>query len=79
MAQFTYSDLVAMDLGKLGTAVSDWKAMAGELSRLTTSVRDGLAKKAAGARWQGVNATVTREFVGKTAKEFTDLQGEARA
>ncbi|MGW7230586.1 hypothetical protein [Streptomyces cyaneofuscatus] len=79
MAQFTYSDLMAMDLGKLGTAVSDWKTMAGELFKLTTSVRDGLAKKAAGARWQGVNAAVTREFVGKTAKEFTDLHGEAES
>ncbi|MFE2294561.1 hypothetical protein [Streptomyces sp. NPDC059452] len=79
MAQLTYSDLMAMDLGKLATAVSDWQAMAAKMSELTTSVRDGLAKKAAGARWQGVNATVTREFVGRTAKEFTDLHSEAES
>ncbi|MGW1296875.1 hypothetical protein [Streptomyces sp. NPDC002533] len=79
MGRFTYSDLIGMDLGKLATAVSDWKAMAGELSKLTTTVRDGLAKKAAGARWQGANATVTREFVGKTAKEFSDLHSEAES
>ncbi|MFJ9806832.1 hypothetical protein ACIRTB_01140 [Streptomyces sp. NPDC101158] len=70
---------MALDLTKLGTAATDWKTMAGDLAKLATDVRDGLAKKAEAARWQGVNATVTREFVGKTAKEFSDLQLEAES
>ncbi|MER6350026.1 hypothetical protein ACWC10_30405 [Streptomyces sp. NPDC001595] len=77
MADFTYSDLMALDLTKLGTAASDWKTMAADLAKLTTDVRDGLSKKAEAARWKGLNATVTKEFVGKTAKEFTDLHTEA--
>ncbi|MFE5297305.1 hypothetical protein [Streptomyces sp. NPDC056632] len=79
MGDFSYSDLMAVDLTKLGTAATDWKTMAGDLAKLATDVRDGLGKKAEAARWQGVNATVTREFVGKTAKEFSDLQLEAES
>ncbi|MEU6661133.1 hypothetical protein [Streptomyces sp. NPDC046821] len=77
MAHLSYSDLISMDLGKLGTAASDWKTMAGELAKLATDVRDGLVKKSDGAHWQGANATVTKDFVRKTAKEFTDLHAEA--
>ncbi|MGX4691168.1 hypothetical protein [Streptomyces sp. JNUCC 63] len=79
MGDFSYSDLMALDLTKLGTAASDWRTMAGELAKLTTDVRDGLTKKSEGARWKGVNAGVTKDFVRKTAKEFTDLQTEAES
>lgn len=77
MGDLTYSDLMALDLGKLGTAVSDWESMAGDLAKLATAARDGLTKKSDGADWKGVNADVTREFVRKTAKEVADLQAEA--
>ncbi|MFF1757870.1 hypothetical protein [Streptomyces sp. NPDC058266] len=79
MGHLSYSDLMGMDLGKLGTAASDWTTMAGELSKLMTDVRDGLVNKSDTAHWQGVNATVTKDFVRKTAKEFTDLHLEARS
>ncbi|MEV8065460.1 hypothetical protein AB0P32_04815 [Streptomyces sp. NPDC085995] len=79
MGNFSYSDLMSLDLGKLGTAVSDWKSMAGQLATLATHARDGLSRKSEGARWEGVNADVTREFVRKTAKEFIDLQVEAES
>jgi hypothetical protein len=79
MGDFAYSDLMALDLTKLGTAAADWQTMAGELAKLATDVRDGLTRKAEAARWKGVNATVTKEFVGKTAKEFTDLHTEAES
>lgn len=79
MGKFSYSDLMALDLTKLGAAASDWRTMAGELAKLTTNVRDGLTKKSEGARWKGVNAAVTRDFVRKTAKEFPDLQAEAES
>ncbi|MGW3568932.1 hypothetical protein ACWDSL_34600 [Streptomyces sp. NPDC000941] len=68
-----------MDLGKLGTAVADWKTMVGDLAKLKTEVSRGLVAKSEAAGWQGVNATVTREFVRSTAKEFGDLHLEAES
>ncbi|MEH0548219.1 hypothetical protein QA802_35715 [Streptomyces sp. B21-105] len=79
MSAFAYSDLLALDLGRLGTAVTDWGTMAGRLADLQTDVRDGLLKKSEAARWQGVNATVTKNFVRSAAKEFADLQREAQS
>ncbi|MCX4695857.1 hypothetical protein [Streptomyces sp. NBC_01408] len=65
------------DLSKLSTAVADWTAMATKLWELESDARGDLGGKAAKADWAGVNATVTREFVGKTAKEFADAATEA--
>ncbi|MER5844317.1 DUF6571 family protein [Streptomyces prasinus] len=73
----TYNDLVQVDLGRLGSAVSDWKKAVTHLKQLEADARDGLKKKSDRARWEGVNAGVTREFVNKTAKEFADLHTEA--
>ncbi|MEU5641825.1 hypothetical protein [Streptomyces milbemycinicus] len=77
MGALTYADLIGVDLGKLGTAVTDWKCAVDGLKRLMNDARSGLRKKSEGARWAGLNADVTREFVGKTAKEFADLHKEA--
>ena len=79
MGTFTYSDLIALDLGKLNAAVTDWKTMVGELAKLKDDARDGLLKKSEQARWEGVDASVTREFVRKTVKEFDDLHMEAQS
>lgn len=79
MGTFTYSDLIALDLGRLNAAVSDWETMVGNLARLQTDARDGMLKKSEGARWQGVNATVTKDFVRGAAKEFADLHREAQS
>ncbi|GAA3796161.1 hypothetical protein ACFS5L_32980 [Streptomyces phyllanthi] len=79
MGKLSYSDLMALDLTKLGTAASDWRTMAGELAKLTTDVQDGLIRKSDGARWKGINASVTKDFVRKTGKEFSDLQTEAES
>ncbi|MEU5161834.1 hypothetical protein AB0G74_19840 [Streptomyces sp. NPDC020875] len=76
---FSYSDLMALDLTGLGTAAADWRTMAGELAKLAGGTRDGLVKHSDGARWEGANATVTREFVHKTAKEIADLHQEAES
>ncbi|MFF6815885.1 hypothetical protein ACFZAG_39515 [Streptomyces sp. NPDC012403] len=75
----TYNDLMQVDLGRLGTAVSDWKKAVTNLKQLETDARDGLKKKSDRARWEGVNAGVTRGFVDKTAKEFADLHTEANS
>ncbi|MFI8266358.1 hypothetical protein [Streptomyces sp. NPDC085665] len=65
------------DFSKLSTAVADWTAMAAKLWELESDARGDLGGKAAKADWAGVNATVTREFIGKTAKEFADAATEA--
>ncbi|WP_439940609.1 hypothetical protein [Streptomyces sp. BBFR115] len=75
----TYTDLIDVDLGKLGTAVSDWKKTVDNLKRLSESARTGLQAKSDAAQWAGVNATVTREFIAKTAKEIADLHTEANS
>lgn len=75
----TYNDLMQVDLGRLSTAVSDWKKAVAHLKQLEDDARDGLKKKSDRARWEGVNAGVTREFVNKTTKEFADLHTEANS
>ncbi|MGW3566235.1 hypothetical protein ACWDSL_20570 [Streptomyces sp. NPDC000941] len=77
MGTLTYTDLVGVGLGKLSTAVTDWKSVVDGLKKLESDARSGLLKKSEGARWAGLNATVTHEFVRKTAKEFEDLHKEA--
>ncbi|MEU8654572.1 hypothetical protein [Streptomyces sp. NPDC048737] len=73
----TYTDLIEVDLGRLGTAVSDWDSTVKGLKKLAESARTGMLAKSDAARWAGVNATVTRGFVAKTAKEVADLHTEA--
>ncbi|MFJ8207772.1 hypothetical protein [Streptomyces sp. NPDC096033] len=65
------------DFSKLSAAVADWTAMAAKLWELESDARGNLGGKAAKANWAGVNATVTRQFIGKTAKEFADAATEA--
>ncbi|AGS72160.1 hypothetical protein [Streptomyces collinus] len=75
----TFTDLIEVDLGKLATAVSDWKKAVEGLKKSAESARTGMQAKSDSARWAGVNATVTREFVTKTAKEVSDLHAEANS
>ncbi|MFD7403167.1 hypothetical protein ACFV7R_10940 [Streptomyces sp. NPDC059866] len=80
----TAQELTDLRLGTLNTAVSDWKTMVGRLERLATG-SDGelsaadLEKKANAADWKGVNATVSREFVTKTAAQFADAAAAAKS
>ncbi|PAZ17487.1 hypothetical protein CLM62_01780 [Streptomyces sp. SA15] len=80
----TAQELTDLRLGTLNTAVSDWKTMVGRLERLATG-GDGevsatdLEKRANAANWKGVNATVSREFVTKTAAQFADAAAEAKS
>ncbi|MBW3707079.1 hypothetical protein DTB58_24430 [Streptomyces griseus] len=73
-----YEDIVEAPLGKLKAAADDWSEMAANLDRLATQASDGMKAKANKASWEGLNAGVTREFIGKTAKEFTDAAAEAK-
>jgi hypothetical protein len=74
-----YTDLLDVDLGKLGAAVDDWKRAVDALKSLDEDARSGMKAKSDAARWAGVNADVTRGFVDRTAKEFTDLHTEANS
>ncbi|MGW1868629.1 hypothetical protein ACWCPS_24075 [Streptomyces mauvecolor] len=72
-----YADVVNAPVDKLKTAVDDWSDMARRLKRLSDEAHDGMRVHAETARWAGVNAGVTREFVRKTVKEFADAEQEA--
>ncbi|WP_438293612.1 DUF6571 family protein [Streptomyces sp. HUAS TT7] len=72
-----YADVVNAPVDKLKTAVDDWSDMARRLKRLSGEAHDGMRVHAETARWAGVNAGVTREFVRKTVKEFADAEKEA--
>lgn len=80
----TVDELRDLRLGTLNSAVSDWRTMAGKLELLATG-GDGevsatdLEKKANAADWNGVNATVSRGFVTKTAAQFSDAAAEAKS
>ncbi|MFJ4280732.1 hypothetical protein [Streptomyces massasporeus] len=74
-----YMDLVEVDLGKLATAVSDWKSAVDKLKTAARNARRGMQAKSEKARWAGANATVTRGFVTKTTKEIADLHAEANS
>ncbi|MFE2848736.1 hypothetical protein ACFXKS_35485 [Streptomyces scopuliridis] len=63
----------------LDDVVDDWTKMLGELADLKTDAKDGLHGKANKANWAGVNATVSREFIGKTAGEFGDAHAQAES
>ncbi|OQD52483.1 hypothetical protein BM536_030305 [Streptomyces phaeoluteigriseus] len=73
----TYADLIEVDLGRLGSAVTDWGSTVKGLKTLAENARTGMLAKSDAARWAGVNATVTRGFVAETAKEIADLHAEA--
>ncbi|MCX5607710.1 hypothetical protein OHB39_08990 [Streptomyces sp. NBC_00047] len=74
----TYENVMHAPLDKLQTAVTDWKAMVDKLDELAEVARNGMKVKADKAEWNGVTASVGREFVAKTAKEFEDAAKEAK-
>ncbi|MGJ3560458.1 hypothetical protein ACR6C2_25840 [Streptomyces sp. INA 01156] len=80
----TVQELNDLRLGTLKTSVDDWRTMVGRLEKLATggdgqvSAKD-LQKKAYAADWVGVNATVSRQFVTRTAAQFDDATSEAKS
>ncbi|MEV5175990.1 hypothetical protein AB0L10_33985 [Streptomyces flaveolus] len=73
-----YEDIIDAPVAKLKAAADDWSEMAGKLEKLATDAADGMKAKADRAAWEGVNAGVTKAFIGKTAKEFADAAAEAK-
>ncbi|MGP3734441.1 hypothetical protein ACTWJ9_14630 [Streptomyces sp. GDS52] len=80
----TVEELNSLRLGTLKTSVDDWRTMVGRLEKLATGgdgqvSAEGLQKKAYAADWVGVNATVSRQFVTRTAAQFDDAASEAKS
>ncbi|GHJ37589.1 hypothetical protein [Streptomyces sp. TS71-3] len=80
----TVDQLRNLRLGQLKTAVDDWKHMVGKLKELNDGggggggvTAQGLKARTGAANWNGVNATVGKEFVTKTASQFDDAVVEA--
>lgn len=65
------------NFSKFGEAVGDWEEMVKKLKDLKEDAEQDLKGKAIKARWAGVNAGVTREFIGKTVTEFADAHTQA--
>uniref|UniRef100_UPI0011803E81 hypothetical protein n=1 Tax=Streptomyces sp. JHA26 TaxID=1917143 RepID=UPI0011803E81 len=55
------------DFKLLDDAVKDWSTLVKNLETLKKDAEDNLHKGANKADWAGVNAKVSREFIGKTA------------
>ncbi|MER7200274.1 hypothetical protein CG723_21835 [Streptomyces sp. CB01635] len=75
-------DLDALRYGNfsaLGEAVGDWEEMVVNLKSLQDDAERDLKAKADRANWHGANATVSREFVDKTAGEFADAHTQANS
>ncbi|MFE9329678.1 hypothetical protein [Streptomyces sp. NPDC006925] len=85
-----FAQLRDLKLGKLHTAVTDWKALVQKLRDLHDGSGKGPAAKGTpdttaqdflaavlGADWKGQNATATGEFAHKTAVQFRELRREA--
>lgn len=73
-------DLDALRYGnfhQLGEAITDWRNMAKRLKTLAEDADKNLKGKAGKADWAGVNAAVTREFIDKTAGEYSDAHTQA--
>ncbi|MFF1453452.1 hypothetical protein ACFVYF_35745 [Streptomyces sp. NPDC058274] len=73
-------DLDALRYGnfhQFSEAITDWEEMAKNLKDLATDADKNLKGKAQKADWAGKNATVTREFIDKTAGEFADAHTQA--
>ncbi|MFD8428945.1 hypothetical protein ACFV1R_15220 [Streptomyces coelicoflavus] len=58
-------------------ALTDWSTLVGSLAEMKKDAEDNLHQGANKADWAGVNAKVSKEFIGKTAGEFADAHTQA--
>ncbi|MGW7225524.1 hypothetical protein [Streptomyces cyaneofuscatus] len=65
------------NFAQLNEAITAWKGVVDKLKALETDARDDLKAKADKANWAGLNASVSREFITKTAGEFSDAHTQA--
>ncbi|MDL5204131.1 DUF6571 family protein [Streptomyces sp. ALI-76-A] len=62
----------------LDDAVTDWSTLVNHLEGLKKDAEEGLHQAADKADWAGLNAQVSKEFIGKTAGEFSDAHTQAK-
>ncbi|GGT13725.1 DUF6571 family protein [Streptomyces purpureus] len=74
----TFEQLLNAKFGPLDTAVTQWTEMITKLTALQTDAK-AMKSKADKSTWKGENASITKEFVTKTAKEFSDAVTEAES
>ncbi|WP_370412842.1 DUF6571 family protein [Streptomyces fradiae] len=74
----TFEQLLNAKLGPMNTAATQWTQMISKLTQLKTDA-SAMKTKADKSTWRGENASVTKEFVTKTAKEFDDAVTEAES
>ncbi|MEU7283249.1 hypothetical protein AB0A69_31415 [Streptomyces sp. NPDC045431] len=72
-----FEDLHSANFKPLDDTVSDWTTMLTKLQQLAADAKDGLVGKANKANWAGYNAAVSRQFIVKTAGEFSDAHTQA--
>ncbi|MGW5419329.1 hypothetical protein [Streptomyces sp. NPDC003943] len=68
----TFDNVYQAPLDKMKAAADRWSEMKAKLDTLAEDARTTMAAKAKDDYWRGVNAEVTKPFIDKTAKEFTD-------
>ncbi|MFF8743064.1 hypothetical protein [Streptomyces californicus] len=73
----TFEQLLTARLGPMETAVTQWTVMIGKLKTPLQADAEAMKAKADKSSWKGDNATVTKAFVTKTAKEFGDAVTES--
>lgn len=73
-----FEALLHGSFSQLGQAITAWNGVVGKLETLESDARDDLKAKADKANWAGLNATVSREFITKTAGEFSDAHTQAK-
>ncbi|MFJ8827217.1 hypothetical protein ACIREE_36300 [Streptomyces sp. NPDC102467] len=73
-----FDDLLGADFKPLDDAVEDWRTLVDNLAKLKKQAEDGLHKAANKADWTGMNSQVTKEFIGKTAGEFSDAHTQSK-
>lgn len=60
-------------------ALTDWSTLVGSLAEMKKDAEDNLHQGANKADWAGVNAKVSKKFIGKTAGEFADAHTQAES
>ncbi|MFI0981995.1 hypothetical protein ACH4SP_33930 [Streptomyces sp. NPDC021093] len=74
-----FEALYGGNFSALSKNLGDWAKVVSALKTLETQARDDMEAKATKANWAGVNATVSRKFITKTAGEFTDAHTQAKS
>ncbi|WP_329390167.1 hypothetical protein OG625_38420 [Streptomyces sp. NBC_01351] len=74
----TFEQLLNAKLGPMNTAVTQWTEMISKLTQLKSDA-SAMKSKADKSTWRGENASVTKQFVTKTTKEFGDAVTEAES